>query len=538
MMKFSKWKIGFVLLVCLYGILGALPNFLNDNQIAQLAPTSLPSSKINLGLDLQGGAHMLLEVDTDGVIQEWLVTIRDDVRNLMNNRNNIFDGRIRIAGLNNDASGVFFTVREVEQVGEAETRVKTLVQLLTSTALVIPQPDMEVSVDGNAIRVSPTDQGITTRKLNAVSQTLEVVRHRVDEMGTREPTIQKQGANRVVVQVPGLQNTDTLKENLQKTAKMSFNLVDETVSPADLERGRVPGGTIIADTKEGGKIAIRRRAAVNGADLVDSQPSFGETGRPVVTFRFNARGARQFGEVTRKNVNRRFAIVLDGEVISAPNIQSPILGGSGQIFGSFTVEEATNLALLLRAGSLPADITIVEERSVGPDLGADSIAAGKVAAIYGMIAVLVYMVLSYGITGFLANVALVFNIALIAAALATLGATLTLPGIAGIVLTIGMAVDANVLIFERIREELANGKKPLIAADLGYSQALTTILDANITTLIAAIIMFQFGSGPIKGFSVTLAIGIITSVFTAVTLTRLFVSVWLRSRATDFEYKL
>jgi protein-export membrane protein SecD len=539
MMNFSKWKIGLVLLVCFYGVLGAMPNFLNDYQVSQLETTVLPSSRINLGLDLQGGAHMLLEVDTQGVIDEWLLTIRDDVRDLLNNRNRAFDSRIRSSGLKIDATSVFFTLTELDKADEAETRLKTLIQTLTSTALVIPQPDMEVSVEGAIYRITPTEQGIESRKSNAVLQTVEVIRHRVDEMGTREPTIQRQGTDRVVVQVPGLQNTEGLKEILQKTAKMSFNLVDETVSPADLERGRVPGGTIIMPTKEGTQIAIRRRALVNGEDLVDSQPTFDQQrGTPVVSFRFNSKGARQFGEATRKNVGRRFAIVLDKEVISAPRIDSPILGGSGIIYGGFTIEEATNLSVLLRAGALPADINIVEERSVGPDLGADSIAAGKIAAIYGMIAVLVYMVLSYGMTGFLANVALLFNISLIAAALATFGATLTLPGIAGIVLTIGMAVDANVLIFERIREELSKGKKALTAADLGYSQALTTILDANITTLIAAVIMFQFGSGPIKGFSITLAIGIITSVFTAVTLTRLFVSVWLRTRKDDFEYKL
>ncbi|MGY8986586.1 MAG: protein translocase subunit SecD, partial [Sphingomonadales bacterium] len=385
--------------------------------------------------------------------------------------------------------------------------------------------------DEGSVTVTLTEAGILERRQNAVQQSIEIVRRRVDEMGTREPTIQRQGVDRILVQVPGLQDSSELRDMLNTTAKLTFHMVDETTSRDDIARGRVsPGSRILPMTDGGGQMAIRRRAIVSGENLVDSQPSFDQNGSPSVGFRFDIAGAKKFGEITRQNSGRLFAIVLDEEIISAPRIKEPILGGSGQIVGGFTVEAANNLSILLRAGALPAPLTILEERSVGPDLGADSVAAGKTASIIGFAAVIVFIVLTYGWFGVAANGALIFNIALLGGLLSIIGATLTLPGIAGVVLTVGMAVDANVLIFERIREEIRAGKNPFRAVDSGYSQALSTILDANITTLIAAIILFQFGSGPIKGFAVTLTVGIITSVFTAVTLTRLFISIWLRSK--------
>ena len=369
----------------------------------------------------------------------------------------------------------------------------------------------------------------------AVQQSIEIVRRRVDETGTREPTIQRQGDDRILVQLPGLDDPERIKRLLGKTAKMTFHLIDNRNSVEAAKAGRMPPGSRLLssdDVDSNGQsrmYLIRKRIMVSGDTLIDSQPSTdGRTNEPVVTFRFDTAGAKRFGLATSKNVGKLFAIVLDGKVISAPVIREPILGGSGQISGSFTFQSAQDLALLLRAGALPAPLTILEERSVGPGLGADSIAAGKIASILGMIAVLVFMAAAYGLFGFMADVALVVNMVLILGVLSFLQATLTLPGIAGIVLTIGMAVDANVLVFERIREEVRSGRTPISAVDTGYSRAFTTIMDANLTTLIAALLLYVFGSGPVRGFAVTLSIGIVTSMFTAIMLTRLLVVTWLR----------
>ena len=380
-----------------------------------------------------------------------------------------------------------------------------------------------------------TEKTIHDRKVAAVQQSIEIVRRRVDETGTREPTIQRQGDDRILVQLPGLDDPERIKRLLGKTAKMTFHLIDNRNSVEAAMVGRVPPGSRLLssdDVDSNGQsrmYLIRKRVMVSGDTLIDSQPSTdGRTNEPVVTFRFDTAGAKRFGLATSKNVGKLFAIVLDGKVISAPVIREPILGGSGQISGSFTFQSAQDLALLLRAGALPAPLTILEERSVGPGLGADSIAAGKIASILGMIAVLVFMAAAYGLFGFMADVALVVNMVLILGVLSFLQATLTLPGIAGIVLTIGMAVDANVLVFERIREEVRSGRTPISAVDTGYSRAFTTIMDANLTTLIAALLLYVFGSGPVRGFAVTLSIGIVTSMFTAIMLTRLLVVTWLR----------
>jgi protein-export membrane protein SecD len=531
MLNFPRWKIVFILLTCVLGILAAVPNFFTRDQVANF-PVWLPSSQVNLGLDLQGGSHMLLEVDVEAVIAERLEALIDDVRQSLRR---VRDGvRVNYTGLRIVGSEVHFRLRDVTQEAEAIDRVELLAQPITSNLLTANLTDLEVEALGDgllAVRLTP--EGVNQRRINAVQQSIEIVRRRVDEMGTREPTIQRQGTDRILVQVPGLQDPRELRDMLNTTAKLTFHLVDETASPTDIESGRLPPGSMVINAADGVSppISVRRRAMVAGENLVDAQPSFDQqTGRPVVSIRFDVAGARQFGDATRANVNRRFAIVLDNEFISAPVIREPITGGRAQISGGFTVQTATDLSILLRAGALPAPLTILEERSVGPDLGADSIAAGKIAAIIGLILVVVFILLSYGFFGLAANVALAVNVAMLFGALSFIGATLTLPGIAGIVLTVGMAVDANVLVFERIREELRAGKVPFAAVDNGYSQALSTILDANITTLIAAVILFQFGSGPIKGFAVTLTIGIITSVFTAVTLTRLFLAIWLRRK--------
>lgn len=372
------------------------------------------------------------------------------------------------------------------------------------------------------------------RRGSVVQQSIEIVRRRIDETGTREPSIQRQGENRIVVQLPGVDDPERVKDLLGQTARMSFHLVDEDVVPGV---DPIPPGSRLLPSREIGpagqpyEFVIRNRVMVSGDNLVDAQATF-QDGQPVVSFRFDSVGAQRFGDATRNNVGRLFAIVLDDEVISAPVIREPILGGRGVISGSFTTQEAQDLALLLRAGALPAELVILEERSIGPGLGADSIAAGQFASILGAVLVVVFMVAVYGLFGTMASAALIINIILLLASLTILQATLTLPGIAGIVLTIGMAVDANVLIFERIREEVRAGRGPVSAIDYGYREAMSAIIDANVTTLIAALLLYQFGTGPIRGFAVTLSIGLVTSMFTAIMVTRLFMVSWLRAGRT------
>lgn len=513
MVYFSKTKIIMVLLVCLFGLAFSAPNFFKENTLASL-PDWLPHKHVNLGLDLQGGSHLLLEVEINAVIKEHLESIVDDVRIELRK------ARINYTGLGVASdSAVKVTIRKPDETEKARSLLRTM------------SPLTEVDVTNNTIMIQMTDREIADRKNAAIQQSVEIVRRRIDETGTREPTIQRQGEDRILVQLPGVKDPERIKDLLGKTAKMSFHLTDNRLDEA--MRGRVPPGASLLPRVDQGQgfpqVLIKKRVMVSGEDLVDSQPSTdGQTGEPVVSFRFNSRGSKKFGSATAANVNRPFAIVLDGKVISDPVIREPILGGSGQISGNFTFQQATDLALLLRAGALPAPLAILEERSVGPGLGADSIAAGKIASILGMVLVVVFMGIAYGRFGLMADVALVINMILILGGLSALQATLTLPGIAGIVLTIGMAVDANVLIFERIREEVRLGRGPVSAIDAGYSRALTTIIDANVTTLIAAALLFVFGSGPIKGFAVTLGIGIITSMFTAIMMTRLLVIIWLR----------
>ncbi|WP_135078114.1 protein translocase subunit SecD [Terasakiella sp. SH-1] len=510
MVYFAKWKIALVAVVCLLGVAFAAPNML-DRTTTDNLPGWLPNQQISLGLDLQGGSHLLLEVEAQTVINERLVAIVDAVRSSLRSE------RIRYTGLGVKDGVVRVQIKKPEQVEKAYDLVRKI------------DNGAETVKEGGAISITLTEDAIIKAKRSAVEQSIEIVRRRIDETGTKEPNIQRQGDERILIQLPGIDNPEDVKRLLGKTAKMTFHLVNHNVSAEDLLANRIPPGTIVlpdADN-EGRKLAVRRKVEVSGDMLIDSQPTF-QDGRPVVSFTFNALGGKKFGQVTSKNVNRSLAIVLDGQVISAPNIQGPILGGSGVITGQFSVQEANDLSLLLRAGALPAPLVILEERTVGPGLGADSVAAGKIASIVGLIGVIAFMIVTYGRFGIYADVALMFNIILIAAALSLLQATLTLPGIAGIVLTIGMAVDANVLIFERIREELRNGLGPIAAVDSGYKRAIKTIIDANVTTLIAAVLLFEFGSGPVRGFAVTLAIGILTSMFTAIMVTRLQVVLWLR----------
>ena len=520
MLQFPRWKVILVTLVVLAGVVYSLPN-LFPRATMERVPDWLPNQQINLGLDLQGGSHLLLEVDVAAVIRERLETLVDEVRLALRGE------RIGYRNLGIQGETVSFTLTDSAQAGRAGELVAAL-----NTDPFAPELDV-TQLDGGRFQLALTDDARQQRVSSAVNQSLEIVRRRIDEVGTREPTIQRQGEDRILVQVPGEKDPERIKTLLGQTARLTFHLVDPGTTAEEARQGRLPPGSMLVpsdDVGPGGQpieYVVRKRVEVSGENLVDAQPTF-QQNQPVVSFRFDSVGARRFGNITRENVNELFAIVLDGRVISAPRIREPILGGNGVISGNFTVQSANDLAVLLRAGALPAPLNVVEERTVGPDLGADSVRAGEIAGVVALILVCVFMVAYYGLFGVAANIALITNLILIIAALSVLGATLTLPGIAGIVLTIGMAVDANVLIFERIREEVRRGQTPFAALDTGFRQAIRTIVDANVTTLIAAVILFQFGSGPIRGFAVTLAIGIVTSMFTAITLTRLLLTLWLR----------
>ncbi|MCW4114874.1 protein translocase subunit SecDF [Aurantimonas sp. MSK8Z-1] len=529
MLYFARWKTILIWLTVLAGVLLALPNLFTKEQLAGL-PSWVPKQQITLGLDLQGGSYILLEVDRASLVADRLQTLRDDVRQTLRN------ARIGYSGLGESGSTVTVQLRDAADADKARTALQDLVHPV-STGLLAGGSVTEVALDESepgAFRLSLTDDGITYRLSTAVAQSIEVVRRRVDELGTTEPVIQRQGTDRIMVQVPGLGDPQRLKSLLNQTAKLTFRLVDVTASAEDVARGgRAPAGDelLYSNDTPPRPVLVQRQVMVSGENLTDAQPGFdSRTNEPVVNIRFDTRGAQRFGAVTQQNVGKPFAIVLDDKVLSAPNIREAILGGQAQISGSFTVQSANDLAVLLRAGALPATLNIIEERTVGPGLGADSIAAGEIAGIIGAALVVVFMVLAYGFLGVIANIALAANVILLLAILSMIGATLTLPGIAGIVLTVGMAVDSNVLIYERIREERRNGRTVIQAIANGFERALATIIDANITTLIAAVILFFLGSGPVRGFAVTLAVGIVTTVFTAFTLTRWLMAEWVRRR--------
>ena len=532
MLYFSKWKMTAIFMAVLAGLLFASPNFFSDDQVEKF-PAWYPSDKMVLGLDLRGGAHLLMQVDEDGLVKERLEILRDDLRgtlresNIRGRQSDAGDKSIRLK-LNNAEDAPAFR--------EAMRDLLLPVQggLLDGIGIV----EIEQSQPSDDTLVyTLTDEGIQSRIRNAVTQSIEVFGDRLNGFGTTEPLIQREGDNRVLVQFPGITADEIprVKDLLGADAKLSFHRVITNESPDELlNTGRPPPpGTeiVFEDSDPPIPYIIQKRPILKGDDLADAQLGFDQrTNEPLVVFRFNGQGARIFGQFTSENVGQPFAIVLDNTILSAPRINEPILGGSGQISGNFTAESANDLSVLLSAGALPASFEFVEERSVGPGLGADSIAAGLNASIVGAILVLIFMIVAYGFLGIVSNIALIANISLLVALLSFLGATLTLPGIAGIVLTMGMAVDANVLIYERIREERRNGRNLIQSFDSGFKQALTTILDANITTMIAAVILFNLGSGPVKGFAVTLAIGIVTTVFTAYTFTRLLVALWVRYR--------
>lgn len=529
MLYFSRWKIISILLIIFAGVAYAAPNLLSA-QVRETLPDWLPSRSMTLGLDLQGGSHILMEVDAKSLRQEKLDTLQDEARVLLR------EERIGYRFSSSGDNAVEITVRDPEDLPAARDKLEQLSQPVAA-GLFGQGTVVEVELSEpspNVFRLELTNAGIQNAISHAVTQSIEVIRKRIDELGTTEPIVQRQGNDRILIQVPGLDDPQRLKDLIGQTAKLTFQMVSSEMSVEDALTGRPPAGTEVLYEEANDPPTphlVERRALVEGESLVDAQAAFDQrTNEPIVTFRFDTKGATRFCQATTANIGRPFAIVLDEQVISAPVIRDAICGGSGQISGSFTVQSANDLAVLLRAGALPAKLNFIEERTVGPGLGADSIAAGKMAAIVGAIAVVVFMVVAYGFLGLIADVALIANISLIVAALSVLGATLTLPGIAGIVLTMGMAVDSNVLIYERIREERRGGRNLIQSFDAGFKHALATILDANITTLIAAVILFYLGSGPIRGFAVTLAIGIITTVFTAYTFTRLVVSLWVRYR--------
>ena len=499
---------------------GGVPNTEQEYAIAAW-PSFAPSTLVNLGLDLRGGAHLLAEVKVadvykqriDGLwpeVRDALRTERDTVGNVR--RADSVPGELRVA-ISNPAG----MDRALEVVRGLARPVVTLTG--------IGQNDLEVRRDGDQIVVTLSEAERIATDDRTIQQSLEIIRRRVDEVGTREPTIQRQGVDRILIQVPGIGSADELKALIGTTARLTFHPVLNQTS--DGAAAAPPRHIVLPDANEAGIFYIvEETPVVTGEELVDAQPAFDQNNRPAVNFRFNPTGARKFGDYTANNIGKPFAIVLDDKVISAPVIQSHIPGGSGIITGRFSVEESTELAVLLRAGALPAEMVFLEERTIGPELGQDSIEAGRIAAIVGMALVVVYMIASYGLFGVFAALALTINVGLIFGILSAIGATLTLPGIAGIVLTIGMAVDANVLVFERIREELRTAKGPARAIELGYEKAMSAILDANITTFLIATILFIMGSGPVRGFSVTLGIGIFTSVFTAIFVTRLILVTW------------
>ena len=525
MIRFARWKMVLIAVICLGGLLFALPNVM-PKQTREALPTWLPNQTMNLGLDLRGGSHLLLEVEIKSVFRERFTNLVQAMRTELRRERIPY----RNIGVQGNAAGV--TIIDPDKAGPKGTNMERGRRLLRGIEQGL---EIEEVADGRLLlRYSETARRDLLNQ--AMAQSIEIVRRRVDEFGTSEPTIQRQGEDRILVQLPGVDDPERVKRLIGQTAKMNFHLVDERYQPGGALPATPPPGSFFAqleDNRGGAQrsltYVLRRRVMVSGENLVDSQPSF-EQGQPVVSFRFDSLGARKFAQVTRTNVGKPFAIVLDGKVISAPVIREPILGGSGIITGGFTVNEAQDLAVLLRAGALPAPMKILEERTVGPDLGADSIASGEIACLIGFVLVVIFMFLAYSTLGVFANIALVANLILITGALSLLQATLTLPGIAGIVLTIGMAVDANVLVFERIREELRGGRTMLSAIDAGYGRAFTTILDSNLTTLIAALLLFEFGSGPVRGFAVTLAIGLVTSMFTAILLTRFQIATWVAWR--------
>jgi preprotein translocase subunit SecD len=524
MLYISKWKATAILLTAVIACLFAVPNFFPESTVKRWPAWA--QRHIVLGLDLQGGSHILLEVDGADVRKQRLQTLQDDMRRVLREARVGLTSAPVIRG-----NSVEVRIRE-NDLQQGVSKLRELSQPLGGVLATTGARSLDVeNVGAGLVRLTPTEPALIERMRQVAEQSVQIIERRLNAFGLVEPSIQRQGADRILVQVPGFDNPEKLFEGL-KPAKLTFRLVDNSMTAEQAVQSRPPPGSeiVMGSKAEGGRpYVLEQRVIVDGGDLTDAQPGFDQrTSEPIVSFKFNTSGARKFAQVTQENVGRPFAIVLDNEVISAPVIREPILGGQGQISGSFTVESANTLAVLLRAGALPAKLVPIEQRVVGAGLGQDSIEKGKMASYFGAALVVVFMILTYGLFGVFASIAVSINVGMIFGVLSLLNATLTLPGIIGVVLTIGIAVDSNVLIYERIREEVRTGRTPINAIDAGFTRALATILDSNITTFIAASVLFFLGDGPVRGFAVTLGIGIVTTVFTAFTLTRLIVAWWVR----------
>ena len=509
-----------IVFISLFGILLAVPTL--SPKLAPYFPSWI--QPIPLGLDLKGGAQLLLEVDTDVMLKEKSAQLYDEVRSALIDRSK---GVIRFSDLRNTGDGVSLVVRESDEISKAKGRLRSVLGNV-----------VDVSSSGKTLTIVYTSKAREEMIQDAMNRSIEIVRRRIDALGTKEPSIQSQGGKYILVQLPGVDNPEHIKELIGKTAKMSFHLVNENITSEQLSAGHAPSGTMFLEYMEnpGQKIPVYSRIEVSGDSLKNSEASFDQNNMPVVTTEFDASGARRFAKLTTEHVNERFAIVLDDKVLSAPTIREPIPGGRGQISGNFTLQSAKDLAVLLRSGALPAPLEVIEERTVGAGLGADTIAAGKIGSVVGVLFILIFMVMLYGIFGLFADIVLVVNLLMIVGMSALFGATLTLPGIAGIVLTLGMAVDANILPFERIRDEVREGVPTLRAVDYGFTRSTKTVLDGELTNLICALILFQFGAGPIRGFAVTLSIGVATTLFTCLLLTRVFVDYYMNGKSRKIGY--
>jgi len=520
MIQLRRWKIVLVVLAAVFGVVFTLPNILPPSALSFLPPVL--KQRINLGLDLQGGSYLLLEVDTDAIRRDTLNNLIEDARRELQTAS------IPFTGLSQANGAVTVRITNAAQAAAAYNALSKLSQPVQGAA---GGRDMTVSRSGQVVTLTPSPEAANSNAAKAVQQSIEIIRRRIDQLGTREPSIVQQGANRIVVQAPGESDPERLKRVIGQTAKLTFQMVDEATPPEQVAAGRIPPQDMLlpSDNPAEPQVLVQRRVLVSGDMLVTANPAYDQYNRPVVSFRFNGLGARRFADATTQNVGRRFAIVLDGKVLSAPVINEPITGGSGQISGGFTTESANDLAVLLRAGALPAPLNVEEQRTVGAELGADAVRAGAISLGIGAVSIFVFIVLAYGLFGVFAAIALIVNIFMLIAVLTVTQATLTLPGIAGLILTLAVAVDANVLIYERIRDEEREGRTPLAAIDSGYRRAMVSIFDANVTSLISSAIMFSLGSGPVKGFAWTLAVGVLTSLFTALLITQVLIGWWFKA---------
>jgi preprotein translocase subunit SecD len=521
MLEFPRWKVWLIAIIIAIGVLLSIPSLLAGTPAAGSWPKWLPQYRISLGLDLAGGSHLLLEADAQDALKTRLQAKEDEVATELRR-----DPQIEIGDISTAGGRLAFMVRDPRQVDAAVERMRNLTRPVQLTG----NRDWDVQVvDSTRVVLTPTPSGTAQALKDAMGVARDVVRRRIDPSGTKEITVITEGGNRILVEVPGVEDPEALKRLIGQTARLEFKLVDVSANPADVQQGRAPPGSQVLPMADGtGNIAVKRRVMVSGDQLTDARQSYDQDGRASIEIRFNTTGARRFARTTQENVGKPFAIILDDKVLSAPNINEPILGGNAQITGSFTVQSAHDLAVSLASGKLPVKLNVIEERTVSAELGADSIHKGVIASVVAVFGVIIFMLVTYGRFGVYANIALVVNAFLILGIMAMFNATLTLPGIAGFILTIGAAVDANVLINERIREEIRRGRRLIDAVDTGYHEAFRAIFDANVTHVISAAIMAYFGSGPVRGFAVVLLIGVVTSVFTAVYFTRMLVALWIR----------